>query len=290
MTLPASGPDSGPEPERQRAVPYLSNPDPVDGRARPIAFAHRGFSTRRAENSAAAFQEAVKLGYGWVETDAHTTCDGVAMAFHDDSLDRVTDGSGPISAHTRAQLRHVMIEGREPIPLLEELLIAWPHVRFNIDIKDDGSIKSVARLIDRLDAADRVCIASFSDARRRAVQRRLRAGGRKVRVAGSAGRVAAGAVYTAARIGVDAVARPFLRGVDCLQVPQTLRGVDVITDKFIATAHRLGLAVHVWTINDEPTMIRLLQMGVDGIMTDRADLLASVMGRRGLWPQDDAAI
>lgn len=285
-------------------IPYLRNPAPdgsrrdghlPDGRLgpdapgqgarsgrinRPIAFAHRGFNADGLENSAAGFAAAAELGYGWVETDAHTTADGVVIAFHDDGLDRVTDGHGDISGYTFTQLRGVLIGGRDPIPTLQELLVASPELRFNIDVKDAASAESVPRLIERLDVHDRVCIASFSDRRRRSALRRLSAP-----VASSAGRMSAAAFFVAARLGMPQLARPFLRDVHCLQLPLTYRSIRIITANFIARAHSVGLPVHVWTINDAAEMHRLLDLGVDGIMTDRADVLARVMDERKWWPQ-----
>ena len=131
-----------------RDYPYLHNPFGTAAGAEPwpVAFAHRGFSPAGHENSMAAFRAAVELGYGYVETDVRTTADGELMVFHDESLDRVTDGSGPIAEHTLSQLRRVRIHGVEPIPTMEELLREWPDLKINVDVKDRAGGPLLARL------------------------------------------------------------------------------------------------------------------------------------------------
>src|SRR5258708_11781114 len=140
---------------------------------RPIPFAHRGGAPHFAENSWRAFQHAVKLGYAYLETDAHATSDGVLVAFHDKTLDRVTDRTGAIARLTASEVAAARIGGTEPIPLLEDLLGAWPDVRFNIDVKDAPAARPLAELIRRAAAWDRVCITSFSAARRSATRTQL---------------------------------------------------------------------------------------------------------------------
>ena len=135
--------------------------------------AHRGFSREGLENSMAAFRAAVELGCRYVETDVHTTSDGVLLLFHDDTLDRVTDGRGRISELTAADVAAARIGGFEPVPLFDELLTAFPEVRVNLDVKDWGSVHTLAAGIERHGAHDRVLVASFSDRRRRAVLKLL---------------------------------------------------------------------------------------------------------------------
>jgi glycerophosphoryl diester phosphodiesterase len=257
--------------------------------ATPLAIAHRGGSKERPENTLEAFQAAVDLGYRYLETDAQLTRDGVLVAFHDESLDRVTDASGPVSALSLAEVRSADAGYRFSadagrtfphrgrglrIPTLEEVLTAWPQARLNIDAKTDRVVAPLVRLLDRLGACDRVCIGSFSDRR----LRRLR-------------RLSRGQICTSMGRGAVALARsaslrgwmPSLGG-DCLQVPTVQWGVRVVDAALIRAAHRRGLQVHVWTIDDRGEMGRLLDLGVDGIMTDRPSLLREVLERRGAWP------
>ncbi|WP_160669237.1 glycerophosphodiester phosphodiesterase [Pseudarthrobacter sp. ATCC 49987] len=244
--------------------------------------AHRGFSRDGLENSMAAFRAAVELGFQHLETDVHTTADGVLLLFHDETLDRVTDGRGRISelpAETVAQAR---IGGAEPIPLFEELATAFPDVRLNLDVKDWNSVDALAAAIERFGLHDRVLIASFSDRRRRAVLKQLS------RPAASSAGMVSNALYIL--LGpvlpvplLRLTAGRALRGVHALQVPVSYGAVTVVTPGFVRRAHRDGLQVHVWTVNDPAEMHRLLDLGVDGIVTDRADLLKEVLQERGGW-------
>jgi len=139
----------------------------------PIAFAHRGGASHFPENSWRAFEHAVELGYAYLETDAHATADGVLVAFHDKTLDRVTDRSGAIAAMPASDVRAARIAGTDPIPLLEDLLGAWPDVRFNIDVKDAPAAAPLAAMLHRTAAWNRVCITSFSAARLYSTRRLL---------------------------------------------------------------------------------------------------------------------
>ncbi|MFK5634188.1 MULTISPECIES: glycerophosphodiester phosphodiesterase [unclassified Ornithinimicrobium] len=253
---------------------YLDHPGPV-----PMA--HRGFDLDGLENSMRAFDAAVRLGYRYVETDVHATRDGVLLAFHDVSLDRVTDRRGEIPELSWREVSRARIGGVEPVPQLEDLLGAWPELRVNIDVKSSGAILPLARAIERTRSHERVCVASFSDQRRQAVLMRLTRP-----VATSAGQTTA-ARFRAAAALPHLVRTPVLtrvmRGVHGLQVPVRHAGVEVVTPSTIEAAHEVGVFVHVWTVNDVPEMTRLLEMDVDGLVTDRADLLKEVLLARGQW-------
>ncbi len=244
----------------------------------PVAFAHRGFSRRGLENSLPAFRAAVELGFSYVETDVHTTADGVLLVFHDSTLARVTDGAGEISALTAEQVSRARIGGTEAIPTFAELVAALPGIRMNLDVKDAGSVSALAAAIEEFGLHERVCVASFSDRRRRAVLKRL-----SRPVASSAGRSLLAAFVFLGPWLPHPLLRRILRDVDCIQVPVRYRGIRVVTGNSVARAHALGLKLHVWTINDPAQMHALFELGVDGIMTDRADLLACVMQERGYW-------
>jgi len=249
-------------------VPFLDS-------STPIAFAHRGFAPEGGENSMAAFQRAVSLGYRYLETDVRVTSDGVALAFHDTTLDRVTDQRGRVSELPWAQVRHARIDGRERIPVLAELLDAWPHTRVNIDIKAEHCIGPTIDAIRRTGTIDRVCVGAFSGARVAAVRRVLGS-----RLCTSLGPREAFALRAAPAVG-----RMPRRGLGrCAQVPARIGWIPFVDARYLATAHRLGLQVHVWTVNDRAEMIRLLDLGVDGLMTDAADVLRDLLVERGQWP------
>ena len=250
----------------------------------PVAIAHRGGGEVAPENTVEACEAAVELGYRYLETDAHVTRDGVVVAFHDARLDGLTDRSGAIAALSIAEVEaadagHVFggpdfpFRGRGvAVPRLEALLLRWPEVRFNIDPKDDACVEPLVGLVERLGAWDRVNFGSFSDAR----LRRIRALGRG-RACTSMG---PGAVAVA-RAG-SLVGRMPRLGAQCVQVPLRSGSVPIVTPGFVRAAHRAGLHVHVWTVDDEETMRRLLDLGVDGVMTDRPRVLAEVFGERAL--------
>jgi glycerophosphoryl diester phosphodiesterase len=226
----------------------------------------------------AAFEAAVALGFRYLETDVHATADGVLLAFHDHRLDRVTDGTGEVSALPWDVVRRARIGGTEPIPALEEVLGAWPHARLNIDVKAVSAVRPLVEVLRRTNAHDRVCVASFSDRRRRAV---LAALDRPVTTSGGATVVTAFVV--AAATGSGRAVRCALADVQCLQVPERSGPVPVLTARTLAAAHAAGVPVHVWTVDDAPSMHRLLDLGVDGLVTGRADTLREVLLSRGTW-------
>jgi glycerophosphoryl diester phosphodiesterase len=238
----------------------------------PIPFAHRGGASEHPENTMAAFEHAVALGYRYVETDVHTTADGTLVAFHDDVLDRVTDRVGAIADLPWDDVRQARVAGHA-IPLLEDILGAWPDLRVNIDPKHDASVEPLVEVLRRTDAYDRVCVGAFSEGRLERFRRLT--GGRVCTGMGTR----AVALLRAASVGLPV--RRF--GGDCAQVPVRQGPVVLVDRRFVATAHRLGLAVHVWTVDDAAEMTRLLDLGVDGIMTDRPAVLKEVLVERGQW-------
>jgi glycerophosphoryl diester phosphodiesterase len=251
-----------------------------------IAFAHRGGGGEAPENTLPAFEAAVAIGYRYLETDVHVTRDGVLLAFHDSGLERLTDRAGKISQLSLAEVREAdagytfspdgvtfPFRGKGiVIPTLEELLTRWDDVYLNIDAKADDTVAPLVKLVTRLNAFSRVCIGSFSD--RRVARIRALAGGR---ICSSMGQVSTALAYAASRSG-----RMPRFHADCLQVPQRW-GRLRIDRRFVRAAHRSGLQVHVWTVDDETEMEFLLDLGVDGIMTDRPRLLKRVFEARGLW-------
>ena len=255
------------------------------GRDQPgavLAFAHRGGARHPEltglENTLVAFEHAVRLGYRYLETDVHLTRDGVLLAFHDQELDRVTGTPGTIAAAAYDDLAGALIGGREPIPTMADLLEHFPRVRFNIDLKAEPAVAGLADLVERTASHDRVCVGSFSEARLRAFRRRV-----SRPVATSYGPVGVGL----SRFAPRALAETVLRGRgDALQVPHRVRGVTIVTERFVARAHAAGRPVHVWTVDDRAQMNVLLDLGVDGLMTDRTDVLREVLLDRGQWMGD----
>lgn len=248
----------------------------LDHGERPLAFVHRGGASEAVENSAVAFRRAVELGFRYVETDVHATADGVVLAFHDARLDRVTDGRGLVERQTWAQVSRARIGGAEPIPRLADLLEEFPEVRFNIDAKHDAAVAPLADLLLRTNALERVCVASFSD-------RRL---GRLGALLGPGACLSLGPRgVLRLRLAATSGRRVPLPRADCAQVPSRVGPVTVVDRRFVDTAHRLGLQVHVWTVDEPERMDRLLDLGVDGIMTDRPHTLREVLRRRGQWTE-----
>lgn len=233
-----------------------------------------------------AFSGAVALGYRHIETDLHLTRDGTLVCLHDPTLDRTTDGSGPVSQVTFDELseldagyRHTGVEGTVfrgkgiRVPSLEEVVDAFPDVAFVVDLKTDDLVGPLVELIDRLGLHDRLIVGSFSD--RRLAEFRAVVG---PSVATSTGSALSRSWVFASRMG---------RGVTCdaaaLQLPRTSRGIKVIDRRLIDAAHALGLQVHVWTVNHPAEMAELLDLGVDGIITDRPDVLKGLLVERGAW-------
>lgn len=253
----------------------------------PIAFAHRGGGGEAPENTLAAFEIAVALGYRYLETDVHLTRDGVLVAFHDERLDRVTDRTGAIAELGIAEVEaadagHTFSPDRGRtfpfrgcgirVPRLEAILARWTDARVNIDPKSDACVEPLVALLDRLGAWERVCVGSFSD--RRLHRIRALARGRACTSMGPH------AVALARLTTASGVMRRL--GADCIQVPISRGPIPIVTERFIAAAHSARLPVHVWTINEETTINELLDLEVDGIMTDRLRVLRDVLTRRGL--------
>lgn len=240
----------------------------------PLAVAHRGGASEAPENTLPAFAHAISLGYRYVETDVHVTADGALVAFHDDRLDRVTDATGAISELPWSVVRNALVAGLEPIPLLEDLLGTWPDVRVNIDPKHDGAVEELAAVLLRTDAVARVCIGAFSD--RRIARVRQLVGGD---LCFSMGPRQVAQLVSASRglPGGNRLTAP------CAQVPTRQGRLPLITERFVAAAHARDIQVHVWTIDDAGEMERLLDLGVDGIMTDRPVVLKELLEARGQW-------
>ena len=219
-----------------------------------------------------AFQYAIDLGYRYVETDCHLTKDGVVVAFHDPELDRVSNEVGPINTWLWEDLQQITINDTGTMASISQLLEEFPTTRFNIDVKSDEVTAPLLAVLDKHSAFDRVCIGSFSDSRLSKV-RRAHPGS---------------ACTSFGPLGVlgciaGSFGLPFkARGGNALQISPTFRGAPLLSERLIEYAHEIGLAIHIWTIDDVDEMHRLLDMGVDGIMTDRPSVLQQVFTERGL--------
>jgi glycerophosphoryl diester phosphodiesterase len=242
----------------------------------PLAMAHRGGAIEHLENTMPAFEACVKMGYRYLETDVRVTADGVLVVFHDPTLDRVTDRSGRVESLPWREVGTAQIGGREPILRLEDLLAAWPDVRFNLDIKAAGVLAPLVRTVRRMGLEDRICLGSFSDARIAAARRLFGPG-----VCTSLGPRGVAALrlssYSPRAAGLVQIQ------AGCAQVPLGLGGRPLVDERFLAAAHARGLQVHVWTVDSEREAAEMLDLGVDGVMTDRPGMLRDLLVSRGQW-------
>ena len=242
--------------------PYLDWPH-------PIPFAHRGGASDAPENTMEAFEYAINLGYRYIETDVQVTSDGVLMAFHDSNLKRTCGIDRRIRDMTFKEVSAARVDGIAPIPKLEDLIGHWPDVRVNIDCKTDAAVAALGSAIKRTSSIDRVCVGAFDDRRVRKV--RSIVGPTLCTALGPAG-------VTLLRVGL-----PFSTACNAAQVPVKQGPLTVVNQRFVTRAHDRGLKVHVWTIDDPAEMSRLIDLGVDGLMTDRPMVLRDVLMQRKMW-------
>ncbi|MGN2366838.1 glycerophosphodiester phosphodiesterase family protein [Actinotignum sp. UMB0459] len=267
----------------------------IDGPA--LIIAHRGGGNEYPENSLRAFDAVYRAGFRHIESDVHTTADGVAVILHDPLLDRTTDGVGPVSAHTWAEVAQVRNEAGERPPRLDEVLDAFPDAVFNLDAKSDAAVEPLVAAVRRTGAAGRVCLASFSQARVERMRSQLPGatfslgrsavawlmalsrlpGVQGVRIAKFPGSQRG---FQAVQVPVDiALPRPLSRSRRAAGGGKLGRPVPVLTARFVQLAHAQGLAVHAWTINSTAEAERLLDLGVDGIITDEPSTMRSYFDR-----------
>ena len=246
----------------------------------PRVFAHRGlaaateFSDGAPENTMLSFAAALGVGVSYIETDVHGSRDGQAVISHDPDLTRLAGIQSAVNDYTMAELRSIDLGFDQGFCSLAEALDAFPETRFNIDLKSADAVQPAVDAILAANAVGRVLVTSFSEARRRAAVRQLPG------VATSTGATRFAAALAAGKLGLAPVLRRTLRDVDCVQVPMNYGRLAITTPPMIRKLHAAGVEVHVWTINDEPTMHALLDLGVDGLVTDRADLAMKVVAER----------
>lgn len=272
-----------------------------------LAIAHRGGALEAPQNSMAAFGAAVDMGYEYLELDVRASRDGVLAVYHDPTLDTLTDATGAIGELDWEQIRRARIAGREPVCRLEEVLDAWPGVRLNIDPKHPAAVRPLVELLRRYDCSQRVCVSTFSDRRMRRISQLLEGryctaeaqtriarfkleAMRSARATARAAPRASGATDAAGAAGAadePSPARepgpPSQRTLGCVQVPATIHGWRLVDAAFVDAVHSHGCQVHVWTVNQAAEMRELLDMGADGIMTDRPSLLKQVLQEMNQW-------
>jgi glycerophosphoryl diester phosphodiesterase len=253
----------------------------------PRIFGHRGAAGVAPENTLPSFALAVALGAGYLELDVHATADGEIVVLHDPELDRTTDGSGPVAARTWSQVsaldagQHFTHDGHSfpyrgqgvRVPRLADVLEAFPNHRVNIEIKqaDPPIVGAVLDVLRRADSLDRVLLAAEADDIMGAIRREV------------GDRVATGMCVGDALDFFGRVQRDEWSGYsapgNALQIPPAHAGLELVTPASVAAAHRAGLEVHVWTINDGAQIERLLAVGADGVMSDLPGLVTTAVHR-----------
>lgn len=251
----------------------------------PLAIAHRGGMGLAPENTLAAFGRATSLGLTHVETDVHTTRDGHVVCFHDATLRRVTGHPGRVADLDLAELRRLRVGGTDQIPTLAEAMASFPATRFAIDLKDEASIAPMARLLRANPSwAQRICVAGAWSRWLRRLQDEAPG------VTTALGWRSLTTLIACSRGGVRPVglrSTSVARGAFA-HVPLRLGRLPIHSERVIARAHELGIRVVVWTVDDPATMRSLLDAGVDGIITDRPDVLREVLISRDQWTRSDA--
>ena len=234
-------------------------------------FAHRGLAVEAPENTLLAFAKAIAIGAGYIETDVHASHDGVAIVAHDPDLKRVAGRDVRLEQLTLADLRRVDLGHGQSFCSLAEALDAFPETRFNIDVKSPAAVAGVVSAIRAARATNRVLVTSFSERRRLEAVRALPG------VASSSSARRFVPALLAGKVGLSPIVRRSLAGLVAVQVPERALGLRVTSERMLRRLHAAGVEVHVWTVNDPQRMRQLLELGVDGLVTDRADLALDVV-------------
>ncbi len=240
----------------------------------PRIIAHRGLALDVPENTLLAFLKALSAGATHLETDVHASADGVAVISHDPDLNRLVGREVGIGQLRMSELRRIDLGAGQSFISLAEALDAFPGARFNVDIKDAAAESPAAAAIREARAIGRVLITSFDEGRRRRTADALPG----VASSASVGRVLASVV--GAKLAIAPLVRHSLRGLVAAQVPERSGPLRLVTRRTVDAIHAAGREVHVWTVNDPADMTRLLDLGVDGIVTDRCDVLKGLVDSR----------
>jgi len=254
-----------------RALSSSSSGSTYFSPAPPRVFAHRGLAVAAPENTLLAFAHAIAAGAQYVETDVNDSQDGAAVIAHDPTLERVAQRRVRVDQLRISELRRIDLGYGQGFCTLAEALDAFPTTRFNIDVKSAGAVEPTVQAILKTNSIDRVLVTSFDEKRRAAAVRALPG------VATSSSAIPFALALAGGKLGLNPVVARSLRGIPAVQVPERAGRVRVTTRNMIERLHRAGVEVHIWTINDPVRMRELLELGVDGLVTDRADLALGVV-------------
>ena len=251
--------------------PFLDQPG-------PLALAHQGGGGEAVENSAAAFANAARLGYRHLDIDLQVSADGVLVAHHDDTLERLFARPGTVADRSWAELSDLRLPTGEPLARFDDLLDSHPDAFWNIEVKSEEATEPVVDVVRRHALDRRVCLNAFSDRRMRRIRR------------SAAGLHPAYSTPIASTLWLKVASYlpflPYWTSADATQAPVEDRNIPVLDQRFVERAHRAGLAVIVWTIDEVDEMRRLLDIGVEGILTDKPTDLKELLVERGQWPDD----
>jgi glycerophosphoryl diester phosphodiesterase len=240
----------------------------------PRVIAHRGFPSGHAENTIGAFRAAVEVGADILETDVHLSKDGQVIVAHDFDLSRVAGLPGLVSEYTASELAAIDLGFGQGFSTLVETLEAFPGAKFNIDVKVPEVVDPFVDVVSQMNVHDRVLVASFDETSRSRAVSRLPG----VVSSATSGHIIEGRLRS--WLGLSGATWAMPPEIRAIQVPPTHWGMALVTPSFVRMVHQKGLEVHVWTINEARDMERLLEMGVDGIVTDRADLAVKIVAKR----------
>ena len=229
-------------------------------------FAHRGGSIEAPENTLEAFQYALDLGCEYIETDVQLSKDGIPYIFHDDDLKRIPGVDKNFGDLWSSEISNLKIFNSYSIPTLKECLEQFPNTKFNIDLKTDAVMEPALNEMKKMNAMHRICIASFSDERLNFTRQNF------PEVCLSMGPKE---IWSLKKRTWGFNSKKILG--NCVQVPIYKYGIKIVTKKFVTKIHQLGLKIHVWTINNDKTMQKLIDIGVDGIITDKPSVLKELL-------------
>ena len=237
-----------------------------------IAFSHRGGSLENNENTISAFQNSIELGYQYIETDVQSTKDDKLVIFHDNDLKRIANQNINIADINYDDLRNIKIFNNETIPLLKDTIEELKFIKFNIDPKSDRAAIILNSILKKRKDLDRFCIGSFFQHRVNLFRNSFL---NKITTSMSKQEVV--------KLFFNQYLHLFKQDTPCIQVPVSFKGIKIITKKLIDFIHIQNKKIHVWTIDDQTEMQRLIDLGVDGIMTDRPSILKDVLIKNNLW-------
>ena len=237
-----------------------------------IPFAHRGGSYDFCENTLDAFNNSINLGYRHIETDVRHTKDNKLVIFHDPDLKRICGLDIKIENLDYEDLKNIKIFERHTIPLLDEVLSSWPEINFNIEPKSLNSAHLLKEKLKSLRNLEQICIGSFSNTKMNILRREFRDN-----------LCTSMTESETILFFLNRVLPIYGNSIPCLQIPMSHMGFRIVTNNLVEHVHSLGKKIHVWTINDEKQMIDLIDLNVDGIMTDKPKTLKKVLQTKFLW-------